>query len=107
MAHGLHQTNELLLVRRELEVTCGEGPAEIGERPLTLVKDGAEPHTGGVVVDHERPCEVWHLENGPVVRAPLRASNAAVASSSQAKASRRSRRVRGVAMRPKSRMNFR
>ena len=64
MAHGLYQANELLLVRRELEVTSGEGPAEVGERPLTLVKHGAEPHPGGIAVDDERPCEVRHLEDG-------------------------------------------
>ena len=71
MTHGLHQTNELLLVRRELEVTCGEGPAEISERTFTLVKDGAEPHPGGIAVDHERPCEVRHLENGARREGPL------------------------------------
>ena len=55
MAHGLHQTNELLLVRRELEMACGEGSAEIGERAVALVKDGAEPCPRGIAVDDERP----------------------------------------------------
>jgi hypothetical protein len=43
MAHGLHQAYELLLVCHQLEVTCGEGPAEVGEGTVALVKDGTEP----------------------------------------------------------------
>jgi hypothetical protein len=70
------------------------------------VKDGAEPRTGGVAVDDERPIEVRHVKNGARREGPFKASNAAVASSSQAKASRCSRRVSGDAMMPKSRINF-
>jgi hypothetical protein len=51
MAHGLHQADELLLVRRELEMMRGEGPTEIGKRPVALVEHGTEPLSGGVAVD--------------------------------------------------------
>src|SRR4051812_20192982 len=71
MAHGLHQANELLLVHRKLEVTCGEGPTEVGEGTVALVKDGTEPRTGGVPVDDEGTVEVQHLENGARREGPL------------------------------------
>ena len=77
----------------------GEGHAEECERSIALMKDGAEPRTGSVAVHDEWPVEVRHLKDG--------ASNAMVASSSQAKAPRRSMRVSGDAMRLNSRINFR
>jgi hypothetical protein len=61
MAHGLHQADELLLIRRKLEVTGGEGPAEVGEGTIALVKDGAEPRTEGITVDDELRVKVRHL----------------------------------------------
>jgi len=65
VAHSLHQTDKLAFVRRQLEMTSGERPAEERERPGALVEDGAEPHTGGVAVHHEQLAEVGHLEDGP------------------------------------------
>ena len=107
MMNGLYKANELPLVCRQLKMAWSERPAEESEGPIALMKHGAEPGARGVTVHHERAVEVGHLEDGAVVRAPLRATNAEVASSSQEKASRRRRRVSGAAMTPNSRMNFR
>ena len=53
VAHSLHQTDELLLISRELEMARGERPAEECERASTLVENGAKPHAGCVAVHHE------------------------------------------------------
>ena len=63
MANGLDQPDELPLISGELEVAGGERPAEEGERPGALVKDGTEPRTRGVVVHGERPVEIRHLKD--------------------------------------------
>jgi hypothetical protein len=60
-----------MLVRRKLEMVRGEGPTEVGKRPVTLVKHGTEPHAGGVAVDDVRTREVLHLENGAHREGPL------------------------------------
>ena len=37
-----------------------------------MIKDGTEPHTGGVAVHDERPVEVRHLKNGTHGEGPLK-----------------------------------
>lgn len=90
----------------------GEIKAEQLVDPLML-RHGREPLIQQVLeavvvrVNLKRVPPKVGTPTGPVVRAPFRASNAALASSSQAKVSWRRSCVGGVAMMLKSRMNFR
>jgi hypothetical protein len=96
VAHNLHQTDEVLLVSRQLQMSSGERAAEERDGSGALVEHNAEPDARRVAVDDEELVEV----------ACLSVWNASSASLSQAKASRRRKRVSGAAMRPKLRMNF-
>ena len=50
MSNCLHQTNELPLVGRQLEVASGEGSAEEGEGSSVLVQDSTKPRTTNCLI---------------------------------------------------------
>jgi hypothetical protein len=49
----LHQPDELMLIRRQLDMAGGEGSTEEGQGSRPLVKNSAKPCAGGVTVDHK------------------------------------------------------
>jgi len=52
MPHGLHQPDELSLIRGKLEMASHEWPTEVGDQVSTLVQDYTEASTTGVIVHH-------------------------------------------------------
>ena len=60
--NNLHQTNELVLIRSELEMSSSRLSAEESEGSGALVEDGTKPRTRSVAVHHEALVEVRHLE---------------------------------------------
>ena len=63
MTNNLHQTNELALIRSELEVSSNKRSAEESEGSGALVEDSTKPRTRSVAVHHEALVEVRHLED--------------------------------------------
>ena len=98
VAHDLYQADELPLVGRELVMARGERPAEESERACALMKDGAEPHAGGVAVHREQLVEVRHMEDRSRGESLLEALE---------NLSRLGVPGEGAAMRPNARMNLR
>lgn len=87
MSNGLNQSDGLPQIRRELRVFAGHRAAEKGDGAVSLVQQVIEARSRGIAVDHKWGIEVRQLQNGAVMSAHLRSSNASVAACDQWNAS--------------------
>ena len=71
------------------------------------MENGAKPGAGGVVVDHELPLEVRHLQNRAGGERPLQRRKSLCCFRSPSEGLLAQEASQGAAMAPKSQMNFR
>jgi hypothetical protein len=63
VAHRLDEPDELALIRRQLGVSRGDGPAEECDWPGALVKYSSDPRPRGVAFHNEVAVERRKLQN--------------------------------------------
>jgi hypothetical protein len=107
MADCLHQADEFVLIRGDLEMASGERATEERDGASTLMQDGAKPGPDASQSMMNSLLKSGRCNTGAVDSAFLRVSNVAVAASDHWKAALRRSCVRGATMVPKSWMKRR